>query len=600
METLAPKLDVGVLGTLNARIDNVEITLGSTKQQRLLAVLLMRPNKAVPVNELIDAVWTENPPRTARKNLQVYVCGLRKLLSERIEHGPNGYVFRSDADELDLLRFEELVATGRRAARNGDVAASADLLGAAVRLWRGKPAAGLWEPGQLPADAGRLWERFVSAYEDWIDATIASGLYIEALENLDAMDESIAFRERLAVSRIRALSRCGRTLEALTFYETKRQYLAREYGIDPSPMLKAIYLSLISPETNGAQVMFSDTPPQPQAATHQLPRKIPYLIGRDEPLHDILRTPAGVKVVWGRIGAGKTSLAIHAAHLVSTDYPDGNLFVRSHTSDGQPKDGASAVRELLGAVGLSAAVPADPEAAVALWRSWTTGRKILLVLDDVPDEDYAEAVLPTSPESLVIITSRTRLSGLEADRWIELGDFTEGEAAQLLTRLIGEQRMEQDGSAIARIMDCCGNSPLAIRMIGSKLAALPHLSLTEFADRLAASDPFTELGSGQTSVEARYARWYEELSAESKAAARCLADLSDGPFTHIEACQALAFEGHSPDRAFESLLELSMLSTSQTFDEVTAHAVADVTLHAEMYEIPPLMRRFLLRAGGAA
>jgi DNA-binding SARP family transcriptional activator len=600
MEASAPRLGIEVLGTLNVRIDNAEIALGSTKQRRLLALLLMRPNRAVSVNELIDAVWNENPPRTARKNLQVYVCGLRKLLAMRIEHGPDGYVFRSDADEVDLLRFDELVAAGRRAARNGDVAASADLLGQAVRLWRGKPAAGLWEPDREPADAARLWERFVSAYEDWIDATIAGGQYVEALENLDSMDGAIAFRERLTVSRIRALSQCGRTLEALAFYETKRQYLAREYGIDPSPMLQTIYLSLISPETNGGQVMFSDTPPQPHAATHQLPRKIPDLIGRDEPLHEILRTPAGVKVVWGRIGAGKTSLAIHAAHLAAADYPDGNLFVRSHTPDGEPKDGGSAVRELLGAVGLSAAAPADPEAAVALWRSWTSDRKILLVLDDVPDEDYADAVLPTSAESLVIITSRSRLSGLEADRWIELGDFTEREATQLLTRLIGEPRMEHDGSAVAKIMDCCGSSPLAIRMIGSKLAALPHLSLTEFAERLAAGDPFTELASGQASVEARYAQWYEGLPEESKAAARCLADLSSGPFTHIEACQALAFEGHSPDRAFETLLELSMLSTSQAFDEVTAHAVADVTLHAEMYEIPPLMRRFLLRPDGQA
>jgi DNA-binding SARP family transcriptional activator len=600
MEVPAPRLGIGVLGTLNVRIDNAEAALGSTKQRRLLALLLMRPNRAVSVNELIDAIWTENPPRTARKNLQVYVCGLRKLLSMRIEHGPNGYVFLAGADELDLLRFDELVATGRRAARNGDVKASADLLGAAVRLWRGRPAAGLWEADQLPADSARLWERFASAYEDWIDATIACGHYIEALENLDSMDESFAFRERLTVSRIRALSHCGRTLEALSFYETKRQYLAREYGIDPSPMLQAIYLSLISPETNGAQVMFSDTPSQPPAATHQLPRKSPDLTGRDEQLDEILRTPAGVTVIWGPIGAGKTSLAIHAAHLAAADYPDGTLFVRSHTPDGQPKDGTSAVRELLGAAGLSAAVPADPEAAVALWRSWTSDRKILLVLDDVPDEDYADTALPASSESLVVITSRSRLSGLEADRWIELGDFTEREAAQLLTRLIGERRMEHDGSALATLMDCCGGSPLAIRTIGSKLAALPHLSLTEFAGRLAAADPFTELASGQSSVEARYAQWYEGLPVASRAAARCLADLSAGPFTHIEACQALAFEGHSPDRAFETLLELSMLSTSQAFDEVTAHAVADVTLHAEMYEIPPLMRRFLLRAEGQA
>jgi DNA-binding SARP family transcriptional activator len=596
MESSAPRLDIRVLGPLSVRVDDAEMELGSTKQRRVLALLLMRANRAIAVNELIDTVWSENPPRTARKNLQVYVCGLRKILSDQIRYGANGYVFESGSSELDLIRFDELTAAGRRAARNGNAAASGDLLGSAVRLWRGKPAAGLWEPDQTPADAARLWDRFLAAYEDWIDSIISVGLHVEALENLDSMEESIAFRERLVISRMRALSLCGRTLEALSFYEAKRQYLAREYGIDPSPVLQAMYLSLLSPESHGAPIMFANTPPQAaQAATHQLPRRIPDLVGRQDQLRQILEDPAGIKVLWGRVGTGKTSLAVHAAHLVSDEHPDGSLFVRSRTPDGQAKDSAAAVRELLSAVGLSAAIPDDPEAAAALWRSWTTDRKILLVLDDVPGEDYADAVLPSSPESLVLITSRSRLSGLEADQWIELGDLTEWEASQLLARLIGERRVEAEYPAIAKIVACCGSSPLAIRVIGGKLSALPHLSLADFAARLSAADPFSELVSGQTSVEARYARWYEGLPEESRAAARCLAELSPGPFTHIEACQALAFAGHAPDRTFELLLELGMLSASAAFDEVTAHAVADVTVHAEMYDMPPLMRRFLLR-----
>lgn len=597
MKAAPARLDIRVLGTLSVRAEDAEIELGSTKQRRLLALLLMRANRAVTVSELIDAVWTENPPRTARKNLQVYVCGLRKVLSHRIGYGPNGYVFRSDSAELDLLRFDELTAAGRRAARNGDAVAAADLLGPAVRLWRGRPAAGLWEPGEIPNDAGRLWDHFAAAYEDWIDATISIGLHIEALENLDAMEEAFAFRERLTMSRMRALSLCGRTLEALAFYEVKRQFLAREYGIDPSPVLQTMYQSLLSPESYGVPTMFANTPQQtPPAAPYQLPRQIPDLVERREPLRQVLQDPAGIKVVWGRIGAGKTALAVRAAHMIAEDYPDGNLFVRSNAADGQEKDGAHVVRELLRAVGLSAGAPEDPEAAAALWRSWTTGRKILLVLDDVPGEDYAETVLPSSPESLVIITSRSRLSGLEADQWIELADFTEWEASQLLARLIGEQRVDRERPAVAQIIAICGSSPLAIRVIGSKLSALPHLSLADFAARLSTADPFAELVSGQASVQARYAKWYDGLAEESKAAARCLAELSTGPFTQIEACQALAFEGYSPDRAFELLLELSMLSASAAFDEVTAHAVADVTLHAEMYEMSPLMRRFLLRA----
>ncbi|HEX6526702.1 MAG TPA: BTAD domain-containing putative transcriptional regulator [Streptosporangiaceae bacterium] len=595
------------------RINDTSVELGSTKQRRLLALLLMRANRPVSVNELIDAIWPENPPRTARKNLQVYVCGLRKLFPDRIEYDANGYVFTSDSAELDLHRFEELIATGRRAARNGDATASADLLGSAVRLWRGRPAAGLWEAGEIPGDAARLWDRFVSAYEDWIDATISVGLHIEALENLDSMGESIAFSERLTISRMRALSLCGRTLEALAFYEAKRQYLVREYGIDPSPVLQAMYLSLLSPESQEKPAVTANVPPPAvHAATHQLPRRLPDLVGRKEPLRQLLDGSGGIKVLWGQVGAGKTSLAVHAAHLAAARYPDGNLFVRSQTPEGRAKDEASVVRELLRAVGLAVAVPDDPEAAVALWRSWTTDRKILLVLDDVPGEDYVDAVLPSSPESLVIITSRSRLSGLEADQWIELDDFSEWEASQLLARLIGEPRVEKDQSAVAKIIACCGGSPLAIRVAGGKLSALPHLSLADFAGRLAAGDPLSELVSGQASVEARYTQWYQGLPREAKAAAHRLAELSPCSFTYAAACQALARDGHAPDRTFELLVELSVLSVSMppSFSAVTAHSAADDAHSAagaahsaaddavppgEAYEIPPLIRRLLLR-----
>ena len=593
-----PRIDIRVLGPLTVRINDTLADLGSTKQRRVLALLLMRVNKVVSVSELIDAVWPEDPPRTARKNLQVYVCGLRKLLPGRIQHDANGYVFTSDSAELDVHRFEELTAAGRRAARNGEAAAAADLLGAAVRLWRGRPAAGLWEPADTPGDAARMWDRYVAAYEDWIDATVSIGLHIEALENLDSMADSIAFSERLTISRMRALSLCGRTIEALAFYEAKRQYLAREYGIEPSPVLQAMYVDLLSPETGEKQAAVSREPARAShAAMHQLPRRIPDLVGRKEALGRLLEKPAGIKVVWGQVGAGKTSLAVHAAHLVAAEYPDGNLFVRSHTPEGQAKDGASVVRELLRVAGLPVDVPDDPEAAAALWRSWTTDRKILLVLDDVPGENYVDAVLPSSPESLVIITSRSRLSGLEADQWIELGDFTECEAALLLARLIGEQRVDQDHTAVAKIIGCCGGSPLVIRVIGGKLSALPRLSLADFAARLCAGDPLAELVSGQASAEARYTQWYQRLPQEAQAAARCLAGLSRGPFTYLEACQALSREGYAPDRTFELLVELSVLPTPTASGEVTAHAGTspDGSGPAETYEIPPLIRRLLLR-----
>jgi DNA-binding SARP family transcriptional activator len=189
MEALAPRLDIRILGTLSVRAEGADLELGSTKQRRVLALLLMRPNRAVSVSEIIDVVWPEDPPRTARKNLQVYVCGLRKALPGRIRYDGSGYAITTAAACLDLLRFDELTAAGRRAARNGDASAAAELLGSAVLLWDGEPAAGLWEPGEAPGDVTRLQDRYLAAYEDWIDATISVGRHLEALEHLDVIEE---------------------------------------------------------------------------------------------------------------------------------------------------------------------------------------------------------------------------------------------------------------------------------------------------------------------------------------------------------------------------------------------------------------------------
>jgi DNA-binding SARP family transcriptional activator len=595
MDVTAPEFDIIILGSLRVRAGGTEIDLGSTKQRRLLAMLLMRSNSAVTVSCLIDAVWLDNPPRTARKNLQVYISGLRKIFPGRISYSWSGYVFRAAAGELDLLRFDELSAAGRRAIRGGDSAAAVDLLGSAVGLWDGRVADGLWEPGQGPDETARLRDRYLAVYEDWIDAMISVGSHVEALENMDSTGDPGGFRERTVMSRMRALQLCGRIVEALSFYEEKRQYLAHEYGIDPSPVLQGMYQSLLVPSYQGVTDMFESTQSSAVAEpAWQLPRPLPDLVERPE-LRDLIRVTTGIKVIWGRVGTGKTVLAVHAAHLLSEDFPDGVLFLASRSQEGTPKSVLAAVRELLCAVGLSAAVPADEAAATGLWRSWTRSRKVLLLIDDAPGEDFADILLPSSPESLVLVTSRSRLSGLEADQWVEVGEFTEGEAIALLGRLIGVDRTGREPGATARIAAFCSGSPLAIRAAAGKLSALPRMPLADFASRLDDGDPFPGVIAGQGAAEQRYERWFAELPDEGKAAARCLAAFSGGSFTHTEARQALAFEGFAPDRVFELLAEHGMVTAAPAPDEVTAHALADVASYAELYELPPLVRGFLAR-----
>jgi DNA-binding SARP family transcriptional activator len=219
---------------------------GPYKQRILLAALLCRANTVVPVDKLLDVIWDGDQPRTARKNLQVYVSALRKILGDRISHLAYGYRLRADPDELDLLKFDSLAAAGRAARRTGDSDASRLLLANALRLWRDHALVDLMGNAHIALESNRLAERFVAVYESWVDLEIEAGHHLEVLERLVEMAACYPFRERLVAATIIALNQGGDRKEALACYESHRQFLARELGLDPSPVLRDIYACILS------------------------------------------------------------------------------------------------------------------------------------------------------------------------------------------------------------------------------------------------------------------------------------------------------------------------------------------------------------------
>ena len=236
------QLEFRLLGPLEAVEDDRPLALGGAKQRALLAVLLLHANQVVSSDRLIDEVWGESPPATAGKMVQVYVSRLRKQLGEaRLLTRAPGYLLQVDPAELDVARFERLVAE----ARQEDAAAAGAKLRAALELWRGPPLADLAYERVAQAETVRLEELRWAALELRIDADLASGRAPELVGELESLVAAQPLRERLRAQLMLALYRCSRQAEALEAYRRARRELADRLGLEPSEELRLLEQAIL-------------------------------------------------------------------------------------------------------------------------------------------------------------------------------------------------------------------------------------------------------------------------------------------------------------------------------------------------------------------
>ncbi|MFI6502393.1 BTAD domain-containing putative transcriptional regulator [Nonomuraea typhae] len=242
---MTPGMDVRVLGALEVRVYGTLVHISARKARVLTAILLSNANQVVPTEQLIDSLWGERPPATARKNLQVYVSMLRRKIGDRISYEGWGYRLDAGSDEFDLLRFRHLATAGRDMRRRGDADAAAALLDEALSLWRGRPLAEFSGVPLIDEAVGRFTDLHLAVSEDWAELEIERGGHVEALTRLDDLVTFFPGRERLVAARMTALAGCGRAPEALSQYEAVRRHLAVELGIDPSPVLRNLYEEIL-------------------------------------------------------------------------------------------------------------------------------------------------------------------------------------------------------------------------------------------------------------------------------------------------------------------------------------------------------------------
>jgi DNA-binding SARP family transcriptional activator len=242
---------LGPLEVLDA--EGAHIELGRPKHRVVLAVLLLRANRVVPTDLLVEALWGESPPQAAKPSLQNSIAALRKALgADVIETRPPGYRLAVDEEDVDLLHFERLVVS----ARELDSDARAERLREALALWRGDPLDDLRHEASVSGDVRRLEELRLTVIEDRIDADLESGRYAEIVPELEELVAREPMRERLHGQLMKALYWSGRQADALRVYQQVRRTLLEELGLEPNPKLQELHAQILRQEV-----------PRPRAAT---------------------------------------------------------------------------------------------------------------------------------------------------------------------------------------------------------------------------------------------------------------------------------------------------------------------------------------------
>jgi DNA-binding SARP family transcriptional activator len=249
--------DFKILGPLEVMTESGPLVIRGQKQRALLALLLVHAGKVVSTDALLDGLWGEHPPRTATTSLQNMIAQLRKVLgAHRVVTRSPGYALRFDADELDLARFESLLAE----ARSADAEPRARKLREALELWRGPPLAEFAFEAFAQGEIRRLDELRLGAVEDRIDADLELGRHAELVSELNSLVAEHPLRERLRGQLMLAFYRAGRQAEALQSYQDGRKALVDGLGIDPSPALQHLHRAILGQEA-GLEPISTTTAP---------------------------------------------------------------------------------------------------------------------------------------------------------------------------------------------------------------------------------------------------------------------------------------------------------------------------------------------------
>ncbi len=569
----SPAVRFEVLGPLRAWRGDALIDLGPVQQRVVLAVLLLQQNRPIGREQIINAVWGDAEPRYVANLLHRNISGLRSVLalsryspaeSGELAWTDAGYVLTVPTGGLDLAAFDRDVDRARKARAAGDSALAAEVLRAALGLWRGPLCDGLTSPF-LDAQRDRLEERRISIIEDCIELDLALGDRDDVVSELRQLVTDHPFRERLHGLLMLGLYRSGRRADALAAFQQARAVLAEELGIDPSAALQRLHQQILTADPALAVVADHRVPVDAGSAIGkrlplpaQLPHSMPGFSGRDAEiswLNGLLPADGDdtggtivITAIAGTAGVGKTALAVHWAHQIRNRFPHGQLYVNLRGFDpaGPAMEPTEAVRGFLDAFAVPPdRIPVDLDAQAALYRSLLAGRRVLIVLDNARDADQVRPLLPGTPSCLVVATSRNQLLGLVATAGanpLSVDLLSADQARTLLIGRLGAHRIAAEPAAVNQIIASCAGLPLALSIVSARAAANPRWPLAELAEELRETrGGLSALHGGDQSTDLRavFSWSYHALSAPAARLFRLLG-LHPGPDIGAPAAASLA------------------------------------------------------------
>ncbi len=607
-------LTFAVLGEVRGWRGEDELDLGAKQRRAVFALLLLRPGRAASIEEIIDGVWGQDPTPSAVGALRNHILHLRKVLEPGRSAGASpmvlvgiggGYALRVPPDAVDIERVEH-IASDVRSRNDCSVESMREALDAALDHWTGTPLTGL--PGPFAArQRSHLVERRLALLEQRIELDVRLGRYDEAITELTPLCADYPLRESLRALLMTALYHTGRQADALSVYADTRDELIEALGIEPGEQLVQLHQRILRGNLTATPRVPESLEVWERPRAAQLPATVADFTGREHEvalLRSRLTSGAGVPVcaIGGMGGIGKSALAIHVAHQVRGEFPDGQLhadlrgFATSTHSDMPTATATDTLGDFLRALGVPEGELASAVAErSAQFRSLLDGKRVLVVLDNAREVGQISPLIPGTAGSAVLVTSRSALLELPGTTSVRLDVLPAAEAHGLLVSMVGAARLAAEPEATAQLLTVCGGLPLAVRIVGARLAARPAWTVRTIADRLHdAQRRLSLLRTGELAVESAFGVSYDQLDSVHARAFRLLAIPDVGEISPADASAILLVDVVEAEQICEALVDVHLLETTRpgryTYHDLLRLYARDLVVGADETESTVLHR----------
>ncbi|WP_340682662.1 BTAD domain-containing putative transcriptional regulator [Amycolatopsis coloradensis] len=578
-------------------INGQDVTPSAPKMRRILALLILRRSTPVNMGDLVLELWGNHPPPSARTTVHTYIHKLRCRLfpAHLSKHGfalhtkQQSYFLEMPPQCLDLHRFEYLVQRGESALERGEPRLAVESLREALGLWR-EPMMSAMETGPLlAAHVTGLEESRLRALELRIGADLQLGRHRELLSELKELVITHPRSEVFHGHLMLALHRCHRRDEALEVYQRFRREMVEEMGLEPSQLLQHAHQAVLAGEP-----LPDATPLKAQVTTAterpaQLPGDSADFIGRGGLVEDAVMwlTSAGLADVAPRVlsvhgmpGVGKTAFAVRVAQRVRSRFEGGQFYACLGTSGDGARDPADVLNGFLMAAGFPAErLPADREDKAALFRTWTSMKRVLVVLDDVGSAEQIRPLMPAGPRCAVVVTTRRGIHPATGSRLVCLDPLEPSESTGLLSAMIGTERIAGEREQVDRIVQLCGGLPLAVRAVGAQLRSVSGWPIGTVLHQLEnGARRLDALSFHDLDVRGRIAGSYHVIPRPAQLALQKFATLGKTTLTQAEATSLLGYDRLESGRILLTLVDHGLLRISGEADSTVS------------YELHPLIR----------